>query len=252
MTRLGRRKRLQNLPDILVSDLKPDSVPAEMFRTLRTNVQFSLVDKDNAAILITSPLAEEGKTLVASHLGLAFARAGRRVFVIDADFRHPSIHQYFGVPNAIGLSEVLLGEATLADALQKVQVEDDPPTTMYLMTTGRRPPNPAELLGSRRMATTLQALKDAAELVIVDCPPIVPVTDAGVLAPGVDGALLVAASGVTRRHALTRAVDLLNKTGTNILGVVLNFVSGSDSTGYYYGYPYGTTDSAPKASARKA
>src|SRR5688572_20934026 len=102
-----RRRKLQNLPNILVSDLKPDSVPAEMFRTLRTNVQFSLVDKERATIVVTSPLAEEGKTLVSSHLGLAFARAGRRVFVVDADFRHPSIHNYLGIPNDVGLAEVL-------------------------------------------------------------------------------------------------------------------------------------------------
>ena len=88
------------------------------------------------------------------------------------------------------------------------------------------------------MAVTLQALKDAAELVIVDCPPIVPVTDAGVLAPAADGAIIVAASGVTRRNSLQRAVELLEKTGTNILGVVLNFLSSSDASGYHYAYPY--------------
>jgi capsular exopolysaccharide synthesis family protein len=241
----SRRDRLQNLPDIRVTELKSDSVPAEMFRTLRTNVQFSLVDRERAAIVVTSPLAEEGKTLVSSHLGLAFARAGKRVFVVDADFRHPSVHQYFGVPNDVGLAEVLLGDVALTDALKKVQVEDEPTTTMYVLTTGRRPPNPAELLGSRRMATTLTALKEVAELVIVDCPPIVPVTDAGVLAPAVDGTLIVAASSITRRHALQRAVDLLHKTGANILGVVLNFVSGSDSAGYYYAYPYPKAGAAP-------
>lgn len=244
MSRLRRRGRLQSLPDILLTDLKSDSVPAEMFRTLRTNVQFALVDRERAAIVVTSPLAEEGKTLVSSHLGLAFARAGKRVFLVDADFRHPSIHHYLNVKNDVGLSEVLLGDVTLADAVKKVNVEDEPPTTMWVLTTGRRPPNPAELLGSRRMAATLQALKEAAEIVIVDCPPIVPVTDAGVLAPAVDATLMVAASSITRRHALERAVDLLNKTGANIIGVVLNFVSGADSTGYYYAYPYGNDGEA--------
>ncbi len=241
----GRAVRLQSLPFVKVADLRPDSVPAEMFRTLRTNLSFSLVDRERSAIVVTSPLAEEGKTLVTSHLGLAFARAGKRVVVVDADFRHPSLHHYLGVPNGAGLSEVLLGDVPLADALMKIQIDDDPPTTMFLLTTGRRPPNPAELLGSRRMATTLAALKEAAELVIVDCPPIVPVTDAGVLAPATDGAVIVAASGITRRNALQRAVELLEKTGTNVLGVVLNFLSGSDAAGHYYPYPY------PKAGAER-
>ncbi len=234
----GRAPRLQNLSMVRVSQLRADSVPAEMFRTLRTNLAFSLVDRERSAIIVTSPLAEEGKTLVASHLGLAFARAGKRVVVVDADFRHPSLHQYLDVPNRIGLSEVLLGDVALPDALQKLQIDDDPPVTMFVLTTGRRPPNPAELLGSRRMATTVTALKEAAELVIVDCPPIVPVTDAGVLAPATDGAIIVAASGVTRRNALQRAVELLEKTGTNLLGVVINLLSGSDASGYYYAYPY--------------
>jgi capsular exopolysaccharide synthesis family protein len=245
----GRRQQLQSLPFVRVDELRPDSVPAEMFRTLRTSLAFSLVDQERSAILVTSPMAEEGKTLVTSHLGLAFARAGKRVVVVDADFRHPSLHQYLGVPNDAGLAEVLLGDVSLADALKKVQIDDDPPVSLFVLTTGRRPPNPAELLGSRRMATTLAALKEAAELILVDCPPIVPVTDAGVLAPASDGAIIVAASGVTRRNALQRAVELLEKTGTNILGVVLNFLSGSDAAGYYYAYPYPKSGAAPQEPA---
>jgi capsular exopolysaccharide synthesis family protein len=251
--RLFRPKgRLPQLPEITVRDLKSDAVPAEMFRTLRTNIQFSFVDKDRASFIVTSPLAEEGKTLVSSHLGVAFARAGKRVVVVDADFRHPSVHEYFEQRNDLGLAEVLLGELRLGDALKKVQLDEGGySTSLYVLTTGRRPPNPAELLGSRRMQATLAALKEAAELVVVDCPPIVPVTDAGVLAPFVDGVLVVAASGITRRHALQRAVELVGATGGTMLGVVLNFVSGSDAYGYYYAYPYPARptgqDTAPEA-----
>jgi len=126
---------------VRAADLRPDSVPAEMFRTLRTNIQFSLVDKERAVVIVTSPLAEKGKTFVTSHLGVAFARAGKRVFVVDADFRHPSLHAYFGVRNDVGLAEVLLGEVRLGDAGPSVRAG---------APASPRPPHAASLPARRR------------------------------------------------------------------------------------------------------
>ena len=223
---------------VRAADLRPDSVPSEMFRTLRTNIQFSLIDKERAVLVVTSPLADEGKTFTSSHLGVAFARAGKRVFVVDADFRHPSLHTYFGVRNEVGLAEVLLGEVRLSDALKRSDVDDNAlASTLYVLPTGKRPPNPAELLGSQRMAVTLEALRDAAELVIVDCPPTIPVTDAAVLGPVTDGVILVAAAGVTRRPSLQRATEILSKSGANVIGVILNLSSDADHGYYLYPVP---------------
>ena len=248
MRLVGRRRRGE-LGVIRAQDLRPDSVPAEMFRTLRTNVQFSLIDVERAILIVTSPLASEGKTFVSAHLGVAFARAGKRVFVVDADFRHPTLHTSFGLKNDVGLAEVLLGEVRLGDALKRTQVDDNAlASSLYVLPTGKRPPNPAELLGSQRMSATLDALKEAAELVIVDCPPTIPVTDAGVLAAEGDAAILVAASSLTRRATLQRATEALRKSGANVIGVVLNFMADPDR--YHYVYPYPASENGGRS--RKA
>lgn len=217
----------------------PKSAAAEAFRTLRTNLQFSSLDHPSRTLLITSSGPGEGKTTVAANLGVAFAQAGKTVIVVGADMRKPTLHTVFGLDNRVGLSNVLTGHVKLENALRKTRQHG-----LLILPSGPIPPNPAELLGTQRMRDLIQELTHYADMVIFDAPPVLAVTDAGVLAQMVDGTLFVVSLGTTPREMAQSAVEQLQQVGARVLGAVANRLE--NGTGYYYYYYasyYGEEDS---------
>ena len=206
----------------------PRSPMAETFRTLRTNLEFASVDKSLKTILVTSPGASEGKTTVATNLAAVMAQANKRVILLEGDLRRPRVHRALGMSNQIGLSDVFRGQMDIRDVARYSKVKD-----LAVITSGSLPPNPAELLGSARMAQILARLVESASVVIIDSPPFV-VTDSTVLASKVDGVLLVIQPGKTHAEAAKTMLAQLNRAGAHVVGVVLNRVSRKTSS--YYGY----------------
>ena len=200
----------------LITISNPRSPIAEAYRTLRTNIQFSSLDRPLRTLLVTGTTPEEGKSTTLANLAVIFAQAGHRVVLVDADLRRPSLHKLFGLPNSIGLTSLFIAEAPDALPLQETGVPN-----LALLPSGPQPPNPSELLGSQRMEKVIAALREAADYVLFDCPPIIAVTDAAVLGRKVDGVLLVVSAGKTKRDHAARAKLLLEKVNANVLGVVL-------------------------------
>jgi tyrosine-protein kinase len=184
-------------------------------------------------VQITSPSAAEGKTTTLTNLAVALASAGQRVVMVDCDLRRPRLHQFFRLPNEVGFTSVLLGELPLREAVQQVGKGD-----IVMLASGPLPPNPSELLSSQRTVQVLAALQAEADVVLIDSPPVLPVTDAAVLSARVDATLLVTRAGTTTRKQLTRSVELLRQVDAPLVGTVFNSVSGSDAYGYAYNYRY--------------
>lgn len=219
---------------VVVSLTEPTSVRAEAYRTLRTSVQFMSLDRPMRTIQVTSPLAREGKTTTAANLGVALARAGQRVVILDCDLRKPRLATFFELENERGFTSVLLGDCPLSAALQRVR---DVPN-LAILSAGPLPPNPSELLSGRRTVEVLVALQATADVVIIDSPPLLPVTDAVVLSGRVDATIVVATAGTTTRRQLHRALEILQQVDAPVVGTVLNRASVDGSYGYYSGYGY--------------
>ncbi|MFI7642201.1 polysaccharide biosynthesis tyrosine autokinase [Nonomuraea sp. NPDC049400] len=214
---------------------------AEAFRSLRTNLQFIGIDRQPKSLVITSCLPNEGKSSTCSNLAITLAQAGWRVLLVDADLRRPRLPDYFGIEGAVGLTDVLIGKARLDEV---IQTWGEP--RLFLLPSGQIPPNPSELLGSRIMRQLLDQLTDKFDIVIIDAPPLLPVTDAATLAAVCDGVMLVAKYGGTRQEHLERAIEQLSSVSARILGTVLNFVPAKASKygGYGYGYGYYESETA--------
>ena len=226
----GRKEMYQ-----LVTLLYPRSLAAEAYRSLRANTEFASVDAPIRTLLVTSSIAGEGKTVTASNLAIAFAQAGRRVVLVDADMRKPGVHIVFDLPNAHGFTTLLRDDHVNIDAVVHVTEQ----ANLRIITSGPLPPNPAELLSSQRMRHTLDRLSTDSDLIILDGPPLQGVTDSAILSSVADGTLLVVDSGRARRGPLRLATEALAKAGAHVLGAVLNRVpaaAGSDEAGYYGGY----------------
>nr|WP_156779689.1 CpsD/CapB family tyrosine-protein kinase [Desulforamulus reducens] len=211
----------------------PKSPVAEAYRIARTNIQFAAVDKELKTLLITSSGPAEGKSTTAANLGIAFAQSGKSVIIVDADLRKPTQHKVWEIDNIIGLTNILLGDTEIATALQP-----SPMKNLHIVTTGPIPPNPAELLGSQRMTALLTSFREHADIIIIDSPPIIAVTDAALLAPQADGVVLVVASGQAKIETAQKAKQMLLNGKAKILGTILNMVE-EDSQDYYYYYYYG-------------
>ncbi len=222
----------------LIAWLRTKAPESEAYRTLRTNIQFSSVDKPVKTLMVTSSSPGEGKSTTTANLAVVMAQTGQKVIIVDTDLRRPVQHKVFGVPNNTGLTTALLtGDASMVSSyLQPTEIEN-----LFVLTSGPIPPNPSELLGSHRMKTLVEALSGVADLVIFDSPPVLAVTDAVVLGRQVDGVLLVADAGRTREQALLTASGELQKTGANTLGVALNRLD-TRRGGYYYYYYYYSDD----------
>lgn len=214
--------------DRLISHFNPKSPIAEAYRQLRTNIQFSSLDNPVRTLLVTSTGPEEGKTTTLANLAVTVAQTGSRVTLVDCDLRKPTIHELFGLSAGPGLTDMLLGA-------EDVPYQDCGIENLRIITAGPLPPNPSEMLGSRRMGDVINRLKSEADMVLFDTPPVVIVTDAAVLATRVDGVLLVVSAGKTRRELAQRAKGLLDKVNAPLLGVVLNNVKYEPKIHHYYG-----------------
>jgi capsular exopolysaccharide synthesis family protein len=210
-------------------------MPAEAYRSLRTSIQFLSLDRSIKSIQFTSPGASEGKTTTLANVAVAIAQAGQRVVVVCCDLRRPRLHEFFNMSNQVGFTSVLLGDATLREALQPVPGLEG----LQILASGQIPPNPSELLSSARTAELLSTLADYADIVLIDSPPVLPVTDAVVLAGQVDATVLVAAAGRSTQSHVSRALEVLGRVEAPIAGLVLNRASESVSFSYYR-YAYGT------------
>jgi capsular exopolysaccharide synthesis family protein len=220
---------------------------SEAYRTLRTNVQFTSVDSETKKIMITSSGPREGKSFTLANLAVSMAQAGKTVLVLDVDMRNPTQHKLFGLDNGQGLSIALLQDQDYQQYIRETAV----PGVMVL-TGGPIPPNPAELVGSKRMKRLLEEASEQYDIVLIDTPPIVAVTDAAILAQEVDGVILVLASGEVNKDFAQRAKELLDKVGAKILGAVLNKADLKTSEYYYYYYYHGSDDTRKKHKRHKA
>lgn len=211
----------------LVVRTDPRGAQAEAFRRMRTNVRFLDVDGGTPAIVFTSASPGEGKSTTCANLALAFAETGARVALVDADLRRPTLADLFAIEGGAGLSDVLIGRLGLAAAMQRWSVQK-----LFVLPAGSTPPNPSELLGSEAMARVLDALRASFDIVLIDSPPLLAVTDAALLASASTGAVLVAASGSARIPQLETASHALASANATLLGVVLTRLParGPDST----------------------
>jgi len=226
--------------NLILSD--PKSPFAEAFRALRTNLQFTSIDKKVKSILITSSLPNEGKSTVVKNLAYSVALTGNKVVVIDGDLRNPTVHKSFNLPNNRGLTNLLIDEGDYEAYLNVDNSYDN----LHILTSGPLPPNPTELLGSNKMKKLISLIRENYDYLFIDSPPVVSVTDAVVLAPVVDGVILVVHAGKTEIEAASRAKEILESVKANILGVVLNRVKESRNGYYYYYYYYGDHKSQSK------
>ncbi len=231
---LGAVTRIEGteIEDKLVAADHPRSPVSEAYRVLRTNLQFSAVDKPLKTLLVTSASPIEGKSLTTANLGVVMAQAGLSVVIVDADLRRPVQHRIFRLTREDGLTNALLESNPHPDGyLQATAVEN-----LRVLTSGPLPPNPSELLGSERMRKLIEHLKGQADVVLFDSPPSLAVTDAAVLSGQLDGVLLVVDAGASRRELAARAVEGLRNVGGTMLGAVLNRLSLRGSGYYYYYY----------------
>lgn len=229
----------------LVSRVEPHSPAAEAYRGLVTSLEFLAATGNGAVFLFTSPGASEGKTTTVANLGLAFAHAGHRTVVVDADLRRPRVHRFYDVEGSVGLTTVLEGKIDVATAT--LPVPDDVP--LSVVPAGPIPPNPAEMLRSEATEAAITKLQEGFDVVLIDCPPVLPVADALVVARHVDAALLVAAADATSRRRLGQAVEALVQVDAPLKGIVLNGVGASD--GYEYGYYAAQDDEGGKRRRRR-
>ena len=217
----------------LISKLRPKSVIAEQYRTIRTNIQFSMIDRDVKSIVMTSSGPWEGKSTTSANLASVFTDQGKWVLLVDADLRKPTVQRTFGLSNIVGLTTLLSSpEQELTEVIQQVTGTD-----LYVLTSGPIPPNPSELLNSNRMNILMKRFEDMFDIIIYDMPPVTSVTDAQIMAAKADGVVFVIRHGVSHKDSVLNAKELLEMVNANILGVVFNGVE-KKNTQSYYGYGY--------------
>jgi len=228
-----KKKPVQTVARKLVTNVNPKSIISEQFRTVRTNINFSMPDQDLKTLLFTSSTPGEGKSTCAANVAIVFAQEGKKVLLIDADMRKPTVHYTFHITNSTGLSNLLTRKWELQDVVNETEVEG-----LHLVTCGPIPPNPAELLGSKTMDALIEELKTHYDIIIFDAPPLLSVADAQILSNKCEGTILVLNSGMTEKANALKAKEALVSSKANILGTMLNnFVMEKDH--YYYQY-YGT------------
>lgn len=228
MNRKG--KKLRNTGLNLVAHNDPKSPISEQYRMIRTNIEFTSVDKKIQSIVVTSAVPADGKSTTASNLAIVLAQTGKQVLLVDADLRKPSIHYAFNLSNTQGLTSVLVNQTTLRNAISNIDIPN-----LSVLTSGPVPPNPSELLNSKKMRLIIEELTEIFDYIIFDTPPVLAVTDPQILSDQCDGTLLVVKNGGTLKEAALKAKELLHRAKVPILGVVLNNMKFKNSS-YYYTY----------------
>lgn len=228
----------------LLTQAPAQSPRTEAFRQIRTNLQFSNIGRETKTFLVTSSLPGEGKSTTAVNLGIALAQSGQSVVLIDGDLRRPRVSDYLGLERNAGLTTALLGRADVSDLLQPWGDDE-----LYVLTSGQIPPNPSELLGSKRMKQLINSLESRFDAVVIDAPPLLPVTDAAVLAQQVGGVVMVVGSSKVRTPDLQKALAALEMVNADLLGVVINLLptKGPDA----YAYTYYSSEESGSATSRQ-
>lgn len=213
----------------LVTITDPRSPVSEAYRSLRANLSFYSLDKPLRTLMVTSPAAGEGKSTTIANLAVTMAQSGRRTIIVDTDLRRPALHELFGAQMSPGLTDAMMAAAGELP-LQKTAVEN-----LWLLSSGPKPPNPADLLGAERMAQIIAQLTEQADIVLFDAPPVMAAADAAILGARVDGVLLVIQAGKTRRDHSERARETLEKSRAHVVGAALTNAPKDSSMGGYYG-----------------
>lgn len=213
---------------MFIVEKEPKSIAAESYRTLRTNLQYSSFDKEYKVIVVTSSEPGEGKSTTAGNLAISLAQGEKKVLLIDCDLRKPSLHKRFKISNIVGLSDVLIGMESLSKSVNRYK------KNLMILTSGKIPPNPSEMLGSEAMTDLLKKLKEEFDYIILDTAPILAVTDSQILSTKADGTILVVKAESTKKESVQNAINLLKKVNAHIIGTVLNGVDTKRSNYYYY------------------
>ncbi|NIK78187.1 capsular exopolysaccharide synthesis family protein [Paenibacillus castaneae] len=227
--------RLENKRHIITLT-NPKSPISESYRALRTNIDFSSIDESLQVLMVSSAGPGEGKSTTITNLAVTFAQSERKVVLIDADLRKPTAHHTFSISNRFGLSSVVSQQCSLEEV---IQITDIP--NLDVITSGAIPPNPAEMMGSKRMTAIINQLREMYDIILIDTPPLLAVTDAQIIATKCDGAILVVDQGKVKRHIAAKAIKNLEGVSARILGVVLNNVKRKANEEAYY-YYYGSQD----------
>ena len=214
---------------MFVMEKAPKSIDAEAYRSLRSNIEYSSFDDEYRAIVVTSSVPGEGKSTTSGNLALSLAQSGNKVLLVDCDMRKPSIHKKFKISNISGTAELLLRKESFEDVANFYN------ENLTIITAGKIPPNPSEMLSSRAMTAFIKEMKKEFKYIILDTPPLQAVTDAQVLSTKVDGVLLIVRAGSTKRDAVLNSVDLIKKVQGKVIGTVLNGVENKKNSYYYYG-----------------
>lgn len=245
-----RKKREQKLlreqerGTTLITYTAPQSISAEQFRAIRTNVEFAQVDSNLSSILVSSCIPAEGKSTVSSNLAIVMAQTEKRVLIVDADMRKPTLHKTFHTDNTVGLSTLISNQDMKFNQIVQFNKE----IGLYILPCGPIPPNPSELLGSARMAAIMQEMSQYFDLIIYDAPPVTAVADPQILAAKVDGVLIVSRYGYVKKEEVRQAKEILENVNAKILGYVMNGVPHEENSGYYayYGYGHGAQKESKK------
>ena len=227
---------------MFIVEKKPKSIAAEAYRSLRTNIQYSSFDKKYQTLVVTSANPGEGKTTVAGNLALVLAQGESKVLLVDCDMRRPSVHKKFRISDTYGISDLVVGNKKMESVAHKYN------DNLTIVPSGKIPPNPAEMLGSKAMTAFLEEMKKHFDYIVLDTPPLQAVADAQILSTKVDGSLIVVRAGVTKKDAVHDAVSIINKVNGNIIGTVLNAADNSKDKYYYY---YGDEDSRTGRRAKR-
>jgi len=216
----GKKKKKMQLaktPRKLVTVTENDSFISEQFRTIRANINYSMPEGKLKTILVTSAMASEGKSTNAANLAIVFAQEGKKVLLVDADLRKPSLHYTFNLPNTMGLTHILIGKYFYFNVIQNTSVSN-----LDIITSGAIPSNPSELLASKSMDDFFETVKKNYDLIIIDGPPLIPISDSHILGNKCDGTLLIVNSGISKKGDFLKSEEILSASKARILGVVLN------------------------------
>lgn len=213
---------------MFVMEKAPKSIDAEAYRSLRSNIEYSSFDDEYRAIVVTSSVPGEGKSTTSGNLALSLAQSGNKVLLVDCDMRKPSVHKNFRITNTYGISDILLQKKKVTEVAYSYN------KNLSIITAGKVPPNPAEMLASKAMTAFLKEMKDHFDYIVLDTPPVQAVADAQILSTKTDGTLVVVRAGVTKKDEVKNTINTLNKINANIIGTILHAVDNTRNKYQYY------------------